>query len=117
MVYELLQNCFVFNDSINGFDLFFEICKHIVCGHVHPSVSRLLVAFQVLVLEKQVRGVRPIAVEEVIYWLITCKLVIQFKHTFAKHYCCNLSLGLATKARACKGGGPKMKLGSHISCS
>jgi hypothetical protein len=44
MVYELLRDCFVLDDFVSGFDLFFEICKHIAHGHVHPSISHLLVA-------------------------------------------------------------------------
>jgi hypothetical protein len=43
MVYELLQDCFVLNDFGSGFDLFFEICGHIVHGHLLPFASRLLV--------------------------------------------------------------------------
>jgi hypothetical protein len=57
MVYELLQDCFVPNDSTTGFHLLFEICKHIACGHVPPLVSSLLVALQLLALEKQVGGI------------------------------------------------------------
>jgi hypothetical protein len=53
MVYELLQDCFVPNNSASGFDFFFEICKHIVHGHVPPSVSCLLVASLLLALEKR----------------------------------------------------------------
>ncbi len=49
---------------------FFEICGHIVYGHVPPSVSHLLVALQLLALEKQPRGVWPITIREVIYQLI-----------------------------------------------
>jgi hypothetical protein len=30
MVYELLRDCFVPNDFTSGFDLFFEVCGHIV---------------------------------------------------------------------------------------
>jgi hypothetical protein len=43
MVYELLQDYFVPNDFANGFDLFLEICEHIICGHVLPIVLCLLV--------------------------------------------------------------------------
>jgi hypothetical protein len=43
-VYELLQDYFVFDDFASGFAIFFEICKHIVCGHILPLVSHLLVA-------------------------------------------------------------------------
>jgi hypothetical protein len=56
MVYELLQDCFVPNDS-TSFHLLFKICRHIACGHVPPSVSSLLVASQLLALEKQVGGI------------------------------------------------------------
>ncbi len=38
--------------------IFFEICEHIVCGHIPPLISCLLVASQLLVLEKQVGGVQ-----------------------------------------------------------
>jgi hypothetical protein len=34
MVYELLEDCFVLDDYVSGFDLFFEICKHIIHSHV-----------------------------------------------------------------------------------
>jgi hypothetical protein len=68
MVYELLQDCFVLDDFVNGFDFFFlEICRHIVHGHVLPSVSRLLVASWLLILEKQTGCVLPIVIGEMIY--------------------------------------------------
>ncbi len=44
MVYELLQDCFVIDDFAGGFEFFFEICKHITCGHVPPLVSCLIIA-------------------------------------------------------------------------
>ncbi len=44
MVYELLQDCFILDDYTScGFDLFFEICGRIACGHVPPTISHLLV--------------------------------------------------------------------------
>jgi hypothetical protein len=69
------------------FWFFFEICKHIARGQAPPLVSCLFVASRLLSLEKQVRGVQPIAIGEVIYWLIAHTLAIKFKDTFAKH--CN----------------------------
>jgi hypothetical protein len=41
MVYVFLRDCFVLNDYVNGFDIFFEMCEHIIHGHVLPLVSRL----------------------------------------------------------------------------
>jgi hypothetical protein len=86
MVYKLLGDCYVPDNFANGFDLFFEICRHIACGHVLPSLSHLLVALRLLVLDKQVRGIQPIMIGEVIYRLVAHTLVIQFKDTFVEHF-------------------------------
>jgi hypothetical protein len=43
MVYELLQDYFVLDDSTSGFDLFLKMCEHIVHGHILPLISLLLV--------------------------------------------------------------------------
>jgi hypothetical protein len=86
MVYELLWYCFVLDDFASGFDFCFELCKDIACGHVPPSISRLFVATWLLVLRKQARGVQPIMIKKVIYYLVAYTLIIQFKDTFAKHF-------------------------------
>jgi hypothetical protein len=86
MVYELLQYCFVLDDFASGLDFCFEICRHIACGHVPPSVSQMFVTTLLLVLGKQVEGVRPIMIGKVICYLVAYTLVIQFKDTFAKHF-------------------------------
>lgn len=44
MMYELLQDYFILDDFGNGFDLFSEICGHIVHSHVPPFILCLLVA-------------------------------------------------------------------------
>jgi hypothetical protein len=67
MVYELLRDCFVPDDLASGFDHFFEICEHIAHGHGPPSVSCLLVASQLLILDKQAKGIQSIVIGEVIY--------------------------------------------------
>ncbi len=54
---ELLWDCIVLNDFANDFDFFFEICEHIIQGHVPPSGSCFLVASRLLALEKQVENV------------------------------------------------------------
>jgi hypothetical protein len=63
----LLWDCFVPDDFASGFNIFFEIHGYITCGHVLPLVSHLLIASQLLVLEKQVGGVQPIMIRKVIY--------------------------------------------------
>jgi hypothetical protein len=52
MMYELLRNCFVLDDFVSGFDLFFEICGHIVRSHVLPLILCLFSTCRFLVLEK-----------------------------------------------------------------
>jgi hypothetical protein len=69
MVYELLWDCFVPNDFVNGFDIFLKIYEHIICGHVLTLISCLLVTLRLLALDKQARGIQPIAIGKVIYWL------------------------------------------------
>jgi hypothetical protein len=76
MVYELLWDFFVLNNSTSGFYFFFEMCKHIVRGHFPQSISHMFVASQLLALEKQTKGVWPIMIREVIYQLITHTLAI-----------------------------------------
>jgi hypothetical protein len=44
MVYELLRDYFVNNNSTSDFHLLFEICGHIIRGNVPPLISHLLVA-------------------------------------------------------------------------
>jgi hypothetical protein len=67
MVCELLQDYSIPKDSTNGFDLFFEICGHIVCGHVSPCILHLFVASWLLALEKQIGGIYPEKLER---WFI-----------------------------------------------
>jgi hypothetical protein len=42
----------VLDNYVNGFDLYFKVCAHIVQGHVSPSVSHLFSASWFIVLEK-----------------------------------------------------------------
>jgi len=49
---------------------------HIAHGHVPPSISSLLVALQLMALEKQAGGVKPIVIGEVIYQLVVRTLTI-----------------------------------------
>jgi len=76
MVYELLRDYFVPNDSTNGFDLFLKICKHITCGHVPSLISHLLITSWLITLEKQIENIQPITIGEVIYQLVTHTLAI-----------------------------------------
>jgi hypothetical protein len=86
MVYHLLRDCFAPNDFANGFNFFFEICGHIIQGHVPPSISPSFSTSQLLMLEKLFRSIHPIAISEMIYRLIACTLIILFKDIFMEHF-------------------------------
>jgi hypothetical protein len=86
MVYDLFKNCFILEDFANGFDFFFEICRHIVRGHVPPSILCLLAASQLLILEKQTHNIQPILIRNVKYQLVNHALTIQFNNAFVKHF-------------------------------
>ncbi len=63
IMYELLRDCFFLDDSINDFDIIFEICEHIVHGHFLPSISCLFVALRLLALKKQIKNIRTIRIK------------------------------------------------------
>jgi len=84
--YEFLRNCFVSNDSMNGFNIFYEVCGHIARGHVPCLVLCLLFASQNLTLENWSGGICFIAIGEVTYRLIAHILAIQFKDILAEHF-------------------------------
>jgi hypothetical protein len=43
---------FVLDNFVNGFDLFFEVCRHITQGHVTTSILHFLFVFKLLRLKK-----------------------------------------------------------------
>jgi hypothetical protein len=86
MVYEYLWNYFVLDDFASGFNLFFEVCGHIVWGHVPLSISHLLFAFWFLTLEKQFGGICPITISGVTYCLVAHILAIQFRDIFIEPF-------------------------------
>jgi hypothetical protein len=86
MLYELLWNCFVPIDYAMSFDLFFEICGHIVWGHVPPLILCLFSTSWLVLLENQSRAICPIRIGETTYCLIAHILTIQFKDILAEHF-------------------------------
>jgi hypothetical protein len=76
MVYELLRDCFILDYSTSGFDFFFNVCGHIVWGHVAPSILHLFSASQLLTFEKWFEGICPIVIDEVTHRLVAHTLAI-----------------------------------------
>jgi hypothetical protein len=64
MVYELLWDYFVPNDSTSGFNFFFKVCGHIVQGHVPPLLCLLSTSW-LLTLEKQSKSICLIMISKV----------------------------------------------------
>ncbi|KAL2643240.1 hypothetical protein R1flu_010827 [Riccia fluitans] len=85
MVFKLLWDCFTPEDPASGFDLLFNLCTHIAQGRLSAPTAYLLGASRLLALEKP-SGVRPIAVDEVLYRLVSCSLGFQFRKTLANHF-------------------------------
>ncbi|KAL2610702.1 hypothetical protein R1flu_029275 [Riccia fluitans] len=86
MVFELLRDCFTLEDPASGFDLLFELCTHTTQGRLFAPMAYFLGASRLLALEKPSRGVRPIAVGEVLYRLIARSLGFQFWEALADHF-------------------------------
>ncbi|KAL2632598.1 hypothetical protein R1flu_004077 [Riccia fluitans] len=70
MVFELLRDCFIPEDSASGFDLLFQLCTHVAQGHLSLAAARFLGASRLLAIEKDSGGVRPIAMGEALYRLV-----------------------------------------------
>ncbi|KAL2609230.1 hypothetical protein R1flu_027803 [Riccia fluitans] len=86
MVFKLLRDCFIPEDSAGEFDLLFQICTHVTQGHLSLAVARLLGASCLLAIKKDSGGVRPIAVGEALYRLVARSLSLQFRATFSYHF-------------------------------
>jgi hypothetical protein len=67
MVFEHLQDCFHPKDLVNGFSHLFQLCFHIVKGHIPPQIARVLGVTHLLTMTKLLGIVHPIAVGEIMY--------------------------------------------------
>jgi hypothetical protein len=59
--------CFVSYDFANCFDIFFDVCQHIACGHGSPIYIMWHMTSWLLILEKQTNEIQPITIEEMTY--------------------------------------------------
>jgi len=86
MVYELLRDCFVLDDFVSGFNLFFgNMGAHCLRS---CSIFGITFAFYILTfsIRKQFGSIHPIIIGEVIYCLVACTLVIQFRDNLVEHF-------------------------------
>jgi hypothetical protein len=85
MVFEHLWNCFHPEDSTSWFFQLFQLCFHIVKGHIPPQIAHVLGAAHFLAMTKHLGGVHPIAVGKTLYWLTSHALCLQFYDAFLRH--------------------------------
>ncbi|KAL2634525.1 hypothetical protein R1flu_006004 [Riccia fluitans] len=86
MVFEFFRDFLTPEDPTSGFDLLFDLCTHIAKGRLSAPMAYLLGASHLLALEKPSRGVRPIAMEEILYRLVARSLGFQFWEALADHF-------------------------------
>jgi hypothetical protein len=86
MICEHFQNCFHPKDLANGFLLLFQLCSHIVKGHISPQIAGVLGATHLLAMTKPLSGIHPIIVGETQYQPTSRTLCLQFHNTSATHF-------------------------------
>ena len=82
MVYEHLRDAFGPDDSHSGYDLLYDVAQHVARGRIPHPIAHVLGASRLLALEKPSGGVRPIAVGEVFYRLVSQTLCAQLRSHF-----------------------------------
>jgi len=63
MVFEHFRGCFDSEDSVSGISHLFQLCSHIMQGHIPHQIATTCF----LTMTKPLGGVRPIAMEETLY--------------------------------------------------
>jgi hypothetical protein len=85
MVFEHLWDCFHPKDFTSGFPQLFQLCYHIMQGHIPCWIAHILGVVCLLTIIKPLSGVRPIVVKETLYWFTSRILCLQFCDAFATH--------------------------------
>ncbi len=67
MVFEHLQDCFHPKDLTSGYPQLFQLCSHIVKGHIPRQIACVLSATRLLAMTKPLNGINPIIVGKTLY--------------------------------------------------
>jgi hypothetical protein len=73
IVFEHFRDCFHPKDLTSGFPQLFQLCFHIVKGHIPLQIAHVLGAIHLLSMTEPSNGVHPIIMGKTLYQL-TCGL-------------------------------------------
>ncbi len=85
MLFEHLKNLFDLEDSTSGFPQLFQVCSHVVIGHILRPIAQVFGVARLLALAKPFGSIQLIIVGEILYWLVSRTLCLQFCDTFFIH--------------------------------
>ena len=73
-------------DPASGFDLFFHLASRVALGDIPASVARMLGTSRLVALQKPSGGVRPLAVGEGFYRLVSRAICLQIREDLSSHF-------------------------------
>jgi hypothetical protein len=85
MVYEHFSGCFILEDPSLGFLELFQTTNVVTHGDILRSIALVLGANKLLTMEKDVRGLCPIAICKLFFQLIIHSIVLQLQGPFQEH--------------------------------
>jgi hypothetical protein len=86
MVFEQFLDCFHIKDLMNGLPQLFQLCSHIVKGHIPPQIALVFGTTNLLAMTKFLGGVHLITIGETLYQLISHALCLQFCDAFVTNF-------------------------------
>ena len=73
-------------DPASGFDLLFELASRVARGDIPHSVAQMLGTSRLVALQKPLGGVRPLAVGEAFYRLVSRAICMQIRETLGSYF-------------------------------
>ena len=73
-------------DPASGFDLLFHLASRVAQGDIPSSVARMLGTSRLVALQKPLGGVRPLAVGEAFYRLVSRAISMQIREDLRSHF-------------------------------
>ena len=73
-------------DPASGFDLFFHLASRVARGDIPHSVAQMLGTSRLVALQKPSGGVRPLAIGEGFYRLVSRAICLQIREVLSSHF-------------------------------
>ena len=73
-------------DPANGFDLLFHLASRVAQGGIPPSLAHMLGTSRLVALQKPLGGVRPLAIGEGFYRLVSRAISLQIRENLSSHF-------------------------------